>query len=78
MMKTCKRTIDGTGTATALVRVGYLHTLLRRGDLQEFDELSSQVVGTTNPHLNFIKAGLLPFFYQLLYKAEVHDAMRHA
>ena len=61
-MKNFGTAIDGTGTMSVPGRTNYLHNVLLGESLIEFDKLSSQVNGTTNDHLNFIKEGLLVFY----------------
>ena len=57
-----KSEIDGTGTTSAPGRINYLLTMLHGESLQEFDELASQINGTTNANLNFIKERILGYF----------------
>ena len=61
-MKKFKIVIHGTGTTSVAGRIKYLKALLRGESLREFEDLESQVLGTTNSHLNFIKEGLLGYF----------------
>ena len=63
-MKNFKTEICRTGTTTATIRINYLHIMLCGEGLREFDELASQVTGTTNAHMNFIKEDLLIFLNQ--------------
>ena len=60
-MKKFKIVIHGTGTTSVAGRIKYLQALLRGESLREFEDLESQVLGTTNSHLNFIKEGLLGY-----------------
>ena len=59
MMNNFKTAIDGTGNTTVYEKTNYLYTILRIEALQELDLLTSQVMGTTNTHITFIKAGLI-------------------
>ena len=63
-MKDFKTLIDGVGTTSATGNTHCLSTMLHEEALIEFDNLACQVAGTTNSHLNFIKEGLLGYFFQ--------------
>ena len=77
-MKNLKITIDRTGTNNITVIINYIRTLLCVEALREFDKLESQITGTTNARLDFIKEGLLGFFPdQFISQAEVCDAPRN-
>ena len=77
-MKKFKTLIDGTGTMHAPRRINYLRNMLCGEDLGEFDELASQVSGTKNAHLKFIKEVLIGYFpNQCLIRAEARDVPRN-
>ena len=61
-MKNFKNEIIGTETTTVTGIINYLRTILRGEAIWEFDELKSQVTGTTNTQINFIKECLLEYF----------------
>ena len=63
IIKDFKTEIKRTGNRTVAEKIYHLRTLLHRESLQAFDEIGSQVTGTTKPHLKFIKAGLLAYFF---------------
>ena len=54
-MKSFKTEIDETGTTIAAGKTNYLRNLLHGEALREFDKLASQVKGTKNAHITFIK-----------------------
>ena len=64
-LKNFKKAIDGTGTTTVAGWINHLHTMLRGGKLQEFDELASNNNGTTNTHLKQIQEDLLGYFFPI-------------
>ena len=63
MMKKFNTAIGGTEATTTAQKTNYIRTLLGGEALRESDQLESQVTGTTNAHLNFIKEGLLGYLY---------------
>ena len=79
MINKFKTGIDGTGTTTTPKRINYLRNLLNGEALRKFDELASQLTVMKNDHLNFIKEGLLGYFFnQLTFQTEVRDVPRNA
>ena len=65
LMNNFKRSVDRTGTTTAVGKINYVHTLLRGEALRYFDKLASQNAGTNSSRLNFVQEGLLGYFFRL-------------
>ena len=62
MIKDFKPATDGTVTMSATVKIQFVHTMLCREAIREFDILVGQVRITTNGNLNLIKESLLRYF----------------
>ena len=65
LLNNLKISTDGTGTTTPSGWVNYLHTMLQRKALREFNGLQSQYSGFTNSYLKFIQEGLLEYLFPI-------------
>ena len=76
LMHNCRRVVDGIGNTLVAVNINYLRTLLRGESLQEFDELASQNIGTSNALLKFVLEGLLGWFFPIDALSKQNHVMR--
>ena len=62
ILKNFKTVIDRNRAADVIGRINFLHMILHRESLQNFDELASKNNGKENSHLKEIQEGLLKYF----------------